>query len=346
MAQPASHFEDLFFSTGVLPHGSVKEYFTRGHRRSRGHRRRGRRPVPAAADQRLVRQQQLRHRPSDRHAARQHHGAGRRSRRRPDVNFGQYDNDGNGFVDAFIVVHAGGGGEQTGNPNDIWSHKWTLPSALQHRRQADLRVPDHSRRRAHRRVRARAGTPALRLPRSLRHRRHVGRHRQLVPDGRRLVERRRRHPAHPSAWCKVQQGWASVTNVTTSGTHLDPGRQDQPQRPSPVEGRRRRIGVLPAREPPAHQLRRAAAGRRPADLAHRRSAAGQHRREPLQGRARSRPTASATWSWRRTAATPAIRIPAPPGTRVSIQRPRPTRSRSPDRTRACRSPPSRHRAPR
>ena len=40
-----------------------------------------------------------------------------------------YDNDGNGFVDAFIVVHAGQGGEQTGNSGDIWSHKWMLPSA-------------------------------------------------------------------------------------------------------------------------------------------------------------------------------------------------------------------------
>ena len=46
----------------------------------------------------------------------------------PHVNFGPYDNDGNGFVDAFIVVHAGSGGEQTGNSGDIWSHKWTLPS--------------------------------------------------------------------------------------------------------------------------------------------------------------------------------------------------------------------------
>ena len=27
MAQPASHFNELFFSTGVLPHGSVKEYY-------------------------------------------------------------------------------------------------------------------------------------------------------------------------------------------------------------------------------------------------------------------------------------------------------------------------------
>ena len=40
------------------------------------------------------------------------------------VNFGPFDNDGNGFVDAFIVIHAGPGGEVTGRKGDIWSHKW------------------------------------------------------------------------------------------------------------------------------------------------------------------------------------------------------------------------------
>src|SRR4051812_48397342 len=37
------------------------------------------------------------------------------------------DNDGNGFVDAFIVVHAGPGAEVTNNNNDIWSHKAVIP---------------------------------------------------------------------------------------------------------------------------------------------------------------------------------------------------------------------------
>ena len=45
----------------------------------------------------------------------------------PSVDFTPYDNDGNGYVDAFIVVHAGDGGEETGDPGDIWSHKWVLP---------------------------------------------------------------------------------------------------------------------------------------------------------------------------------------------------------------------------
>jgi immune inhibitor A len=42
----------------------------------------------------------------------------------PTVDFSQYDNDSDGYVDALIVVHAGQGAELTGSPNDIWSHKW------------------------------------------------------------------------------------------------------------------------------------------------------------------------------------------------------------------------------
>lgn len=38
------------------------------------------------------------------------------------------DNDGNGCIDAFIVIHAASGAEVTGNTNDIWSVKWVLPS--------------------------------------------------------------------------------------------------------------------------------------------------------------------------------------------------------------------------
>jgi len=42
----------------------------------------------------------------------------------PYVNFADYDNDGDTYVDALFIVHAGPGAEVTGNPNDIWSHKW------------------------------------------------------------------------------------------------------------------------------------------------------------------------------------------------------------------------------
>jgi immune inhibitor A len=60
------------------------------------------------------------------------------------INFAAYDNDGpdgiprsanpeysddDGFVDALFIVHAGWGGEQSYDPNDIWSCKWDLTSA-------------------------------------------------------------------------------------------------------------------------------------------------------------------------------------------------------------------------
>lgn len=46
----------------------------------------------------------------------------------PFVNFAEYDNDGNGFVDGIVIVHAGSG-QEFGPDNgidDIWSHKWGI----------------------------------------------------------------------------------------------------------------------------------------------------------------------------------------------------------------------------
>jgi immune inhibitor A len=38
------------------------------------------------------------------------------------VDFSQYDNDGDGFVDTLLVMHAGTGAEWSTNMNDMWSH--------------------------------------------------------------------------------------------------------------------------------------------------------------------------------------------------------------------------------
>ncbi len=43
----------------------------------------------------------------------------------PYVDFSDYDNDSDGYIDALFIIHAGPGTEYTGNPNDIWSHKWS-----------------------------------------------------------------------------------------------------------------------------------------------------------------------------------------------------------------------------
>ena len=42
------------------------------------------------------------------------------------VNFSLYDNDGDGEVESMFIVHQGPGAEETGNTNDIWSHKWAI----------------------------------------------------------------------------------------------------------------------------------------------------------------------------------------------------------------------------
>ncbi len=48
----------------------------------------------------------------------------------PTVNFASYDNDGDGFVDGVIVVHAGTGAELSGSTSDVWSHKWGIMPRL------------------------------------------------------------------------------------------------------------------------------------------------------------------------------------------------------------------------
>jgi immune inhibitor A len=46
----------------------------------------------------------------------------------PDVDFSQYDNNGDGYVDGIFVVHAGTGYEETGNNCEIHSHQWSISS--------------------------------------------------------------------------------------------------------------------------------------------------------------------------------------------------------------------------
>ena len=218
MGQNAQHFSDLFFSTGVLPHGSVREYYrdvTGGMIDIVGEV-----VGPFQLPQTLA------------WYANGNFGIGRPSgtaranimaqdaavAANPTVDFGQYDNDGNGFVDAFIVVHAGGGGEQTGNSGDIWSHKWTLPSAMNADGKqifAYLTIPED----------ARIGVCAHELGHLL-----FG-----FPDLYDIDDTSQGIgnwclmaggswngggdiPSHPSAWCKVNQGWVTTTNVTNNAT--------------------------------------------------------------------------------------------------------------------------------
>ncbi len=42
------------------------------------------------------------------------------------IDYSQYDNDGDGYVDVIMIVHSGPGAEFSGNTADMWSHKWAI----------------------------------------------------------------------------------------------------------------------------------------------------------------------------------------------------------------------------
>lgn len=46
------------------------------------------------------------------------------------IDFSQFDNDLDGYVDGLIITHAGPGAEFSSNTADIWSHKWGIASRL------------------------------------------------------------------------------------------------------------------------------------------------------------------------------------------------------------------------
>jgi len=138
----------------------------------------------------------------------------------PNVNFADYDNDGDGVVDALVLICAGSGAEQTGNVNDIWSHKWgitpqtrdgvtisgyfmapedgrvgVMAHELGHLLMAwpDLYDTDYSS----------AGTGRW----------------DLMAGG--SWNGGGDTPAHPTCWCKVRAGWVSPTVVWNTAVSVN-----------------------------------------------------------------------------------------------------------------------------
>lgn len=216
MTQTNAHFEQLFFSTGVIPTKSVREYYTdvtRGQIDIQGQV-----VGPFRLPQTLA---QYAHgasgtggvQPNAQTMARDALLAANAS-----VNFGLYDNDGNGFVDAFIVVHAGPGAEVTGSSGDIWSHKWTLAGGAQSvdgtKVFAYLTVPEDSKIGVccHELGHLLFGFPDLYDTDYTSE--GIGNW-CLMAGG--SWGGGGNTPVHPSAWCKANQGWASVVNITSNG---------------------------------------------------------------------------------------------------------------------------------
>lgn len=128
------------------------------------------------------------------------------------VDFSPFDNDGNGVIEALVVIAAGSGGEQTLNVNDLWSHKWSItPRTVDGRSvTAYFMAPEDGR----------VGVMAYELGHLL-----LG-----MPDLYDIDYGSRGTgswdlmaagswnnggdtPAHPCAWVKTKVGWADVDTV-------------------------------------------------------------------------------------------------------------------------------------
>jgi len=131
----------------------------------------------------------------------------------PSIDFTPYDNDGDGFVDAFVIVHAGQGAEETGSGQDIWSHKWVLAggeyNADSTKIYAYLTVPEDCKLGvcAHELGHLLFGFPDLYDTDYSSE--GIGNW-CLMSGG--SWNGNGDVPAHPSAWCKANQSWATVTH--------------------------------------------------------------------------------------------------------------------------------------
>lgn len=148
------------------------------------------------------------------------------------VDFSDYDNDSDGDVDVLLVVHSGTGAEYSGSGSDIWSHKWSV-SGVSHDgvsirdytvqpefwgSPGDMTIGVYSHELCHG-----FGLPDLYDTDSTA---SFGAGRWCImatgswngPGGL------GGSPSHPSAWCRINMGFAAAANVTgnTIGQSITP----------------------------------------------------------------------------------------------------------------------------
>ena len=216
MIATQAHFNELFFSQGVLATKSAREYYreaTNGLIDIQG---------DVVGPFRLP-QTLASYANSGSGMGRAHPNAQTMARDAalaadPTVNFAKFDNNGDGFVDAFIVIHAGPGGEVTGNSDDIWSHKWVVDGGAMSvdgvKIFAYLTVPEDCKIGvcAHELGHLLFGFPDLYDTDGSSE--GIGNW-CLMAGG--SWGGGGDTPVHPSAWCKANQGWVTVDNRTTNG---------------------------------------------------------------------------------------------------------------------------------
>jgi immune inhibitor A len=205
-------FEELFFSTRKLPTGSVKEYYEEvsGGKISLAGEVIG--PFTLSHNKAYYANEgygTTLNPPNSKTMANEAVTAAMGK-----INFNNYDNDGNGYIDVFCVVHAGTGAEQSAKKEDIWSIKWTLE---QERQLNDVKVYGFLTIPADAKIGVSAhemghllfGWPDLYDIDNT----SAGVGNWCLMSGGSWAKKGAR-PVHPSAWCKASQGWIDVSNET------------------------------------------------------------------------------------------------------------------------------------
>ncbi len=208
LSRNKKHYEDLFFSTGVVPTGSVQEYYkevTNGLVNIQGEV-----AGPFTLPQKLSYYADNNSGMGDNEPNARDMAADAAAAANPSVDFSLYDNDHNGYVDAFIVIHAGRGAEETSDKSDIWSHKWLLPkeyNADGTKIYAYLTVPEDCKLGvcAHELGHLLFGFPDLY---------DTDYSSEGIGNWCLMAAGSWNNggdtPAHPCAWCKTQQEWVTV----------------------------------------------------------------------------------------------------------------------------------------
>jgi immune inhibitor A len=214
MKRSKAEFEKLFFSQGSLPNGSVREYYSDvsgGLIDIQGE---------VVGPYRLPRKMtEYAHGKGGMIVATPNAGTMARDAAKAankDIDFSRYDNDGDKYVDAFIVIHAGHDAAESGDMNDIWAHKWVLSGselpADGVKVYAYLTVAEDCKIGvcAHELGHLLFGWPDLYDTDDS----SFGLGDWCLMAGGSWNGNQGDNPAHPSAWCKQEQGWVTVTNVT------------------------------------------------------------------------------------------------------------------------------------
>jgi immune inhibitor A len=137
----------------------------------------------------------------------------------PSVGFAPFDNDGDGVIEACVIIAAGSGAEETGNPDDIWSHKWSIsPRIVDSKRVTDyFMAPEDGRVgvMAHELGHLLLGQPDLYDTDYSS--RGTGRW-DLMAGG--SWNNGGDTPAHPTAYVKSKVGWLNVTTVFNASQNI------------------------------------------------------------------------------------------------------------------------------